>query len=139
MKNRLIASKIGYFIIPILLLYALYVQFHGDYSPGGGFQAGVLLASGLILYEIIHGMDELLKIISIKTIQKLSAIGVLLYFIIGLIPIFLNKEFLNYYAYSDSKLLAQHIGIFLIELGVGITVFSSILLIYISFSKFKVN
>ena len=36
-------------LIPLILLYALYVQFHGDYSPGGGFQAGVIFAGDGVL------------------------------------------------------------------------------------------
>ena len=46
------------FLIPIITLYAFYVQFHGDYSPGGGFQAGVIFAVGIILYALVFGVVE---------------------------------------------------------------------------------
>ena len=43
-------------LIPYILLFALYVQFHGDYGPGGGFQAGVIFAAGFILYGLVYGL-----------------------------------------------------------------------------------
>ena len=38
------------------MLFALYVQFHGDYGPGGGFQAGVIFAAAVILYALVFGL-----------------------------------------------------------------------------------
>ena len=46
-------------IIPMILLFALYVQFHGDFGPGGGFQAGVIFAAGFILYGLVFGTEAL--------------------------------------------------------------------------------
>ena len=40
-----------------MLLFALYVQFHGDYGPGGGFQAGVIVAVGVILHALVLEED----------------------------------------------------------------------------------
>ncbi|TFH66199.1 MAG: cation:proton antiporter, partial [Gemmatimonadales bacterium] len=48
-----VATKI---IVPTVLLFALYVQFHGDFGPGGGFQAGVIFAAGIILYALVFGL-----------------------------------------------------------------------------------
>ena len=45
-------------LLPLILLFALYVQFHGDYGPGGGFQAGVIFGAGFILYALIYGLDN---------------------------------------------------------------------------------
>ena len=44
-------------ILPFMLLFALYVQFHGDYGPGGGFQAGVIAAGMVILLTVTCGID----------------------------------------------------------------------------------
>ncbi len=48
MADNWIGASVVRIVIPLIMLFALYVQFHGDYSPGGGFQAGVLFAVGLI-------------------------------------------------------------------------------------------
>ena len=39
-----------------IILFGLYVQFHGDFGPGGGFQAGVIVASAFILYSLVFGI-----------------------------------------------------------------------------------
>ena len=56
MSNDLVLRVIGRLLIPFILLFALYVQFHGDFGPGGGFQAGVIIAAGLIFFALTHGV-----------------------------------------------------------------------------------
>ena len=48
MNEYLILRVVVKVLIPFILLFALYVQAHGDYGPGGGFQAGVIFASAII-------------------------------------------------------------------------------------------
>jgi len=52
-------------MIPYILLFALYVQFHGDFGPGGGFQAGVIFAAGFILYGLIFGIENIIRTITV--------------------------------------------------------------------------
>ena len=56
MQRDLILRVVSKVLIPYIFLFALYVQFHGDYGPGGGFQAGVIFASGIILYALVFGL-----------------------------------------------------------------------------------
>ena len=56
MKRHTVLRVIAKLLIPYLLLFALYVQFHGDYGPGGGFQAGVIASAAFILYALIFGL-----------------------------------------------------------------------------------
>ena len=56
MKLDLILRVMTKFILPYILVFALYVQFHGDFGPGGGFQAGVIAACMIILYGLIFGL-----------------------------------------------------------------------------------
>ena len=58
MKHHLVLRVVSKLLIPFILLFALYVQFHGDYGPGGGFQAGVIFGAGFILYALIFGLDN---------------------------------------------------------------------------------
>ena len=66
-------------LIPYIVLFALYVQFHGDFGPGGGFQAGVILASALILYGLVFGLAAAKKVAPPEVIEKLMALGVVVY------------------------------------------------------------
>ena len=63
MRDYIILRVIAKLLIPAVLLYGLYVQFHGDFGPGGGFQAGVIFAAGFILYGLIFGLDELRQVL----------------------------------------------------------------------------
>ena len=120
-------------LIPYILLFALYVQFHGDFGPGGGFQAGVIFAAGFILYALTFGLRESMQLISPKLLRALAAIGVLLYGGTGVASFFLGGNFLNYSVLAHDPLHGQHYGIIIIELGVGITVAAVILTIYYAF------
>ena len=62
MKHNLVLRMIAKLFIPFILLFALYVQFHGDFGPGGGFQAGVILAAAIVFYALIYGMDRTRKV-----------------------------------------------------------------------------
>jgi len=120
-------------LIPYILLFALYVQFHGDFGPGGGFQAGVIFAAGIILYALTFGLRESMLLISPGLIRALAAFGVLLYGGTGVTSFFLGGNFLNYNVLAHDPLRGQHYGIIIIELGVGITVAAVMLSIYYAF------
>ena len=123
-EEHLILRIVAKMLIPFILLFALYVQFHGDYGPGGGFQAGVIFAAAIILYAMLFGMSTARRVINQSVIQLFAAIGVLLYGSVGVISLLNGKNFLDYSALSDDPVAGQHLGILLIELGVGITVAS---------------
>ena len=58
MQDDPVIRVIAKVLIPAIMLYALYVQFHGDYSPGGGFQAGVIFAAAFVLNAVIFGLNR---------------------------------------------------------------------------------
>ena len=121
-------------MIPFILLFALYVQWHGDFGPGGGFQAGVILAAGFIFYSLIYGLDTTKKILSPLLLERLIALGILLYLAVGVAGLLLGGNFLDYFVLDENALAGQHLGIFLVELGVGITVFAVMLTIFYMFA-----
>lgn len=126
---------VGKMLMPLILLFALYVQFHGEYGPGGGFQAGVIFAAGIILYTMLFGLDTARAGISPTLLRVLAALGVMLYGGTGLLSLALGKNYLDYSALAEDPVTGQHIGILLIELGVGITVAAAIILIFFAFSE----
>ena len=120
-------------MIPFVIIFALYVQFHGDFGPGGGFQAGVILAAGFIFYSLIYGLTITKILVPPNLVEVLAAIGVLLYMFVGTIGMFMGGNFLDYSVLAIDPVRGQHLGIFLVELGVGITVFSVMLTIFYMF------
>ena len=77
MSNDLVLRVIGRLLIPFILLFALYVQFHGDFGPGGGFQAGVIIAAGMIFFALTHGVSTARKVVPDWAVETMLASGVL--------------------------------------------------------------
>lgn len=124
-RETIVLLVIGRALIPLILHFGLYVQFHGDYGPGGGFQAGVIFAAGLILYALIFGLDRLVACVPPIVVEIGIAVGALLYASVGVVSMLLGGEFLDYSVLdAHDPAHGQHVGILLVELGVGITVAS---------------
>jgi len=130
MRSHVVLRVVTKFVIPFILLFALYVQFHGEYGPGGGFQAGVLFGAAVILYGLIFGLDAALEAIPHRALKGLAALGVLIFLGTGLAAMALGGNLLDYSALGAEPRSAQHLGILLVELGVGITVAASMILIF---------
>ena len=121
-------------VIPLILPFALYVQFHGDYGPGGGFQAGVMFAAGLVLYGLVFGLDEVERVVPRSVIRICAPVGVLLFAGTGIVSLLKGGVFLDYDVLRHDAHHGQHLGILLVELGVLITVFSVLLGIFYMFA-----
>ena len=135
-KITLILREVCYIIIPAVILYALYVQFHGEYGPGGGFQAGVIFAAAIILYSLVFGRDKAQKILPSHIVRIFISLGVLIYAGVGVTTMLLGGNYLDYNALLHDPQHAQHLGIFLIELGVGITVAAVMIIIFYALDEF---
>ena len=120
--------------IPFILMFGLYVQLHGDFGPGGGFQAGAIIAAAVILYALLEGEHRALQVIPRKFLLWLALSGALLYSGVGVFGMLLGGNFLDYNVLSSNPVAGQHLGILLIELGVGITVTGVLLSIYFAFA-----
>ena len=134
MSDFLVVRVVAKLLLPFILLFALYVQFHGDYGPGGGFQAGVIFGAGFILYGLIFGLDVLRLILSSDTLRVGFASGVLIYALTGVASLFLGGNYLDYNVLAHDPVHGQHLGILVIEFGVGLTVASVMVSIFYYFA-----
>ena len=135
MTRHTILRVIAKFMIPYILLFALYVQFHGDFGPGGGFQAGVIFAAGFILYSLIFGIENGRKVMPPWLRRALLSIGVIIFGGTGLFGVILGGNFLDYNVLLENPVAGQHLGILLVELGVGITVSATMITIFFVFAS----
>lgn len=124
MSHHFVIRVVGKLFIPFILLFGLYVQFHGDFGPGGGFQAGVIFASAFVLYALIYGVEKSRQILPDDVLRVGIALGVLLFGGTGVASMLLGFNYLDYSPLASTPPGGQHIGIFVVELGVGITVAS---------------
>lgn len=134
MRNDLILRAIAKLLIPFMVLFAVYVLFHGDFGPGGGFQAGVILAAAVIFYALIYGLTDARKVVPEPLVESMMALGVLLYAGVGVAGILLGGNFLDYFVLDANTVLGQHRGIFWVEAGVTITVTGVMLKIFYMFA-----
>lgn len=132
MKDYLVLRVIVKLLVPQILLFALYVQFHGDFGPGGGFQAGVIFAAGIILYALIFGLDTARSVIPPAIVRMCMSLGVLLFAGVGVMTMLLGGAFLGYDVLGHDPLHGQHLGILLVEFGVGVTVAGVMISIFYS-------
>ncbi|MBI3917215.1 MAG: Na(+)/H(+) antiporter subunit B [Betaproteobacteria bacterium] len=134
MKDDVVLRVVAKLLVPFILLFALYVQFHGDFGPGGGFQAGVIIAAAVIFYAIIFGLPTARSVVPDWLVEAMVAAGVLLYLGVGLAGILLGGNYLDYFVLGATPVAGQHRGIFWVEAGVGITVSGVMLKIFYMFA-----
>ena len=135
MKDQVVPRVVAKLLIPYILLYALYVQWHGDYGPGGGFQAGVIFAAAVILYALIFDLVDAQRAVRPWVVNLLVPLGLLLYIGVGIVTILKGGVFLEYGMLEHDPVHGQHLGILLVELGVGTTVAGVMLTVFYGFGE----
>ena len=134
MRRDLVLRVIAKRLIPFIVLFALYVQFHGDFGPGGGFQAGVIFAAGIIFYALIYGVEAARSAVPDGLVETMVASGVLLYTCVGLAGLALGGNYLDYFVLDADPVNGQHRGIFWVEVGVAVTVSGVMLKVFYKFA-----
>lgn len=134
MRHDLILRITSKLLLPFMFVFALYVQFHGDFGPGGGFQAGVIIAASVILYAIIFGLATAQRAVPLAVVTFMVPAGVLLFAGVGVVDMLLGGRFLEYSVMGDTQVHGQHLGILLVELGVLITVTGTMIAMFYAFA-----
>ena len=134
MRLDLILRVVTKLILPLILLFAVYVQFHADYGPGGGFQAGVIAAAAIILYALIYGLPAAHRLVPASVIEAAIPLGVLIYVGVGIAGILTGGNFLDYSHLAHDPAHGQEWGVFLVEVGVFVTVAATMLAIFYAFA-----
>tara|TARA_R110002050_G_scaffold165173_5_gene295518 strand:+ start:371 stop:1351 length:981 start_codon:yes stop_codon:yes gene_type:complete len=134
LRHHLIPQVVGRLLIPFIVLFGLYVQFHGEYGPGGGFQAGAIIATGVILYALLEGESSALRAIPRSVLLGMVVGGALLYGGVGVACMLMGGAFLDYSVLATDPVVGQQLGILFIEAGVGMAVCGALLSIYHAFA-----
>ena len=135
MRLDIILRVVSKLFIPFIFIFALYVQFHGDFGPGGGFQAGVILAAGVVLYAIIYGLSAAQRAVPKRLVEFLIPLGVLIYAAVGIWSLTFGDNYLEYNSFSHGdQAHGQERGVFWVEIGVLVTVTSTLIAIFYAFA-----
>lgn len=122
------------FILPFTIVFAIYVQFHGDYSAGGGFQAGVIAAAAIILYALIYGVSAASRLVPPALVEAMIPLGVLIFAGVGVAGWLTGLNYLDYSHLAHDQVHGQEWGVFLVEAGVFITVSATMIAIFYAFA-----
>lgn len=135
-QEHLILRVVMKILFAPIIVFALYVQFHGDYGPGGGFQAGVIFAVAYILHALIFGLEATQKALPQKALTVCMVAGLLFYTGTGVLTMLLGGNLLAYDVIDPDSThhAGQHYGILLVEFGVGVAVASTMLTIFYHFA-----
>lgn len=134
MREQVVVRVGAKILMPFIIMFGLYVHFHGDYSPGGGFQAGVILAAAFVLYALVYGLDAVQVVLPPAFAQACAALGVLIYAGVGVVTLFLGGNYLGYDVLAHDPEHGQHYGILGVEAGVVITVFGVMVTLFYLFA-----
>ncbi|MBK5099738.1 MAG: Na(+)/H(+) antiporter subunit B [Desulfobacteraceae bacterium] len=133
-SDDVIVKTLARLLMPFIVIYALYVVMHGHYSPGGGFQGGVILAASFVLLVISQGLERTKKRMSEKLAGVIGSIGIFIYAGIGVLCLILGGNYLDYGKLS--KILgvtpaeARSLGILGVEIGVALAVMAVMCIIF---------
>ena len=125
-------------MVPFIFVFGIYVLVHGEASPGGGFQAGAIVAAGVVLARLTVGREHAGNRFSTRLLTWIASLGMGIYLLAGIVPLFYGANFLDY---SELPLdwfndVAQHertsraLGIFVIEFGVFLAVLGTLVILY---------
>ena len=136
MNRAAVTRSFGNLLVPFVLIFGLYVTWHGEVGPGGGFQGGVIIATAFILFGLLHGMPALRRVLSRRLTLVLTSVGVLFYAGVGVACIVAGGRFLDYSALVPHDPVAgQKIGVSLVEFGVALAVSAVMLTIFEEISE----
>lgn len=137
--DSLVLNFVCRLLIPFIQIYALYVVAHGHYSPGGGFQGGVILAASVILFAMTGNLRSAVKKFGEKTAALFGVVGVFIYAGTAALCMVLGENFINYSALAPllhtDKIMARSHGIFIVEIGVAVAVMAVMIWIYYNLSS----
>ena len=129
-------------ILAATQLYAVYVVLHGHYSPGGGFQGGVLLAASFIMPLLVDNPIRPYPHLTKRGAIALGAIGVLIYAAFAAAPLLRDGMVLDYAALGlggGDAAQQRSLGILGIEIGVMLAVAGAMVSIFYSLRVEKVT
>lgn len=126
------------FMVPFIIVFGIYVLVHGDASPGGGFQAGAIVAAAFVLARLTLGREHAVNRFPTRSLIWTACFGMALYLLAGVVPLFLGANFLDYSALpvdwfnaiAARDVTPRAMGIFIIEIGVFLAVLGTLGILY---------
>jgi multicomponent Na+:H+ antiporter subunit B len=110
-------------LVPVTVMFGLYVVTHGQITPGGGFQGGVILSSAPILIYLCSEYAQFRRAVQQRAVEIAESVGAVSYILVGGIGVAMGGFFLqNTLPLGQSGTITSGGTVALIDLGVGLEV-----------------
>jgi len=132
MKIILLKTAANY-LLPLLILFSIFILLRGHYEPGGGFVGGLIASIAFILHSLANGLDKTKELLKYPPFIYIP-FGLALALLSGLAPLLIGKPFLTVLWFDDplpvigyvGSALFFDIGVYLVVLGVTLTILFTI-------------
>jgi len=119
-------------LLPLLLLFSLFILLRGHNEPGGGFIGGLLAAGGLSLYMLAYDAPATLRLLRVDP-RILIGLGLLTAALSGCVALLAGRPFLTgYWATRTVPGLGKVSTVLLFDIGVYLVVIGTTLLIILT-------
>ncbi len=131
--QSLILSTATRYLMPLLLIFSIFLLLRGHNDPGGGFVGGLVAASAIALYGLALGMDKARRLLYVEP-QSLISAGLLTAVASGLLALLLGRPFMTG-LWDDNTIpvigklgtpLMFDVGVYLVVIGVTLTIIFAI-------------
>ena len=131
-EDSVIVHVVTRVMVPLIQIFALYVIFHGHYSPGGGFQGGALLAASVLLQRVVLGHRASQRGLKSRYGTPLGIAGVVVFTATGLLATAGGGRFLQHdkLPFGLEQATLRSTGILLVELGVALAVTGTLVALF---------
>lgn len=121
------------YLLPVLLLFSVFILLRGHYLPGGGFVGGLMASIAFVLHAFANGLSNTKTLIKFHP-GFLMPVGLALAFLSGMAPLIFNLPFMTGLWYPDAipvigslgSALFFDIGVYLVVIGVTLTIIFTI-------------
>lgn len=132
MRSIIIKSASNY-LLPLLLLFAVFILLRGHYQPGGGFVGGLITSVAFVLHSFAHGLEKTRAFLKYHP-GVVVPVGLAIALFSGLAPMFVGQPFMKGLWFKDpfpvmglvGTPLFFDIGVFLVVIGVTLTILFTI-------------
>jgi len=131
--NVFLFKSAAKYLLPLLLLFSIFILLRGHYVPGGGFVGGLIASIAFVVYLLAHGLDKTKILLKYPPFFYIP-VGLGIALISGLVPMFLGEPFLTVLWFEDpfpvvgsvGTALFFDIGVYLVVIGVTLTILFTI-------------
>ena len=132
MQSTILKTATNY-LLPLLLLFSVYILLRGHYESGGGFVGGLVASIAFVLHAFAYGLPETRKMLGYPPMAFIP-VGLSTSFISGILPLFFGKSFMTGLWSTDpvpviglvGTSLFFDIGVFIVVIGVTLTILFTI-------------